>query len=165
MVPDQDRIKNHHHRASSRDWSSTPAGIFSAALLAIASLTGLGWSLINARSSTQFVPPQQSFVDRHPHQPDLASPEHASDPSQGSSTNQAPARLVIDINTATADQLRLLPSIGPKLAQRIIDDRTTNGPYESIAQLDRVSGIGPKTITKLTGWIAPIPEKRQESAP
>lgn len=47
--------------------------------------------------------------------------------------------LVIDLNTATRDDLQLLPGIGPVLSQRIIDNR----PYKSIDELRDVFGIGP----------------------
>ena len=54
----------------------------------------------------------------------------------------------IDINTATHAQLTLLPGIGDTLADRIIEYRTQNGPFNSIAELLQVEGIG---ATKLEG--------------
>ncbi len=56
---------------------------------------------------------------------------------------------MIDLNTASAGELDLLPRIGPALAERIIADREENGAYETIEELERVRGIGPKTIEKL----------------
>lgn len=55
----------------------------------------------------------------------------------------------VNINTATAKELELLPRIGPALAQRIIEDRTRNGAYKTIEDLNRVKGIGPKTLERL----------------
>jgi len=43
----------------------------------------------------------------------------------------------------------MLPGIGPALAARIIEDREKAGAYRSVEDLDRVKGIGPRTIEKL----------------
>lgn len=52
----------------------------------------------------------------------------------------------ININTADAALLATLPGIGDTLAQRIIDYRQANGPFTSIYELTRVSGIGDKKL-------------------
>jgi len=62
---------------------------------------------------------------------------------------RADLRTTLDINTATAAQLNALPNIGPALAERIVGDREANGRFESIMDLDRVPGIGPRTIESL----------------
>ena len=51
----------------------------------------------------------------------------------------------ININTSTVQALESLPDIGPVLAARIIQDR----PYVDVYALDRVKGIGPKTIERI----------------
>jgi competence ComEA-like helix-hairpin-helix protein len=61
----------------------------------------------------------------------------------------APAQRLVDVNTATVAQLDLLPGIGPKRAQAIIDERTEGGPFRSLDDLERVHGIGPRTVEKL----------------
>ena len=48
----------------------------------------------------------------------------------------------LDINTATQQQLQMLPGVGEVLAQRIIDYREVNGDFEAIEELMNVSGIG-----------------------
>lgn len=51
----------------------------------------------------------------------------------------------VDVNTATAEQLRAVRGIGPKTAQLIIEERTRGGKYESFDDFsERVKGIGPK---------------------
>jgi len=57
----------------------------------------------------------------------------------------------VDVNTATADALISLPGIGPALAQRILDFRAANGPFGSIEELAKVSGIGLQTVAGLKG--------------
>lgn len=60
-----------------------------------------------------------------------------------------PASGLININTATKEELEVLPAIGPAIAQRIIDDRTANGPYQQIEDLARVRGISAHTVDQL----------------
>jgi len=55
----------------------------------------------------------------------------------------------VDINAADVDTLQFLPGVGPVLAQRIVDDRRANGPYDSVSDLQRVHGIGSKTVKAL----------------
>ncbi len=76
-------------------------------------------------------------------------------PEQNTSSHAKPtedtaAEVLVDINTATVEQLDLLPGIGPVLAQRIVDWRTENGPFTSLSQLTLVSGIGIETLNKLS---------------
>lgn len=58
----------------------------------------------------------------------------------------------IDLNLATVDQLKTLPGVGAKIAQRIIDERGKR-PFASADDLRRVSGIGPKTLEKLRPFV------------
>lgn len=51
----------------------------------------------------------------------------------------------ININKATLDELCALKRIGPSYAQRIVDYREQNGPFEKPADIMKVRGIGPKT--------------------
>jgi len=59
----------------------------------------------------------------------------------------------VNINTASASQLEGLSGIGPKLAERILEYRTSNGPFKSPEQIINVKGIGPKTFEKFKGEI------------
>ncbi len=55
----------------------------------------------------------------------------------------------ININTATKAQLDGLKGIGPAKAQAVIDYRTKNGPFKTVDDLEKVSGIGPATMKDL----------------
>jgi len=55
----------------------------------------------------------------------------------------------LDLNRASADELEGLPGIGPKTAQRILEDRRTRGPFRKPSDLTRVKGIGAKTLARL----------------
>lgn len=74
----------------------------------------------------------------------VPSPPRAESPS---ALTPAPAK--VNINSATAAELEALPGIGPALAQRIVADRTSRGPFRSVNDLDRVRGIGPKIVESL----------------
>lgn len=58
----------------------------------------------------------------------------------------------VNINTASAEQLQLLPGIGPATARNVVAARAVR-PFKSIADLDRVKGIGPKTLDKLRPFV------------
>jgi competence protein ComEA len=58
---------------------------------------------------------------------------------------------LVNINLADAGQLDQLPGIGPVLADRIIANRTAEGPFVTLDDLQRVSGIGPALLEKLAG--------------
>ncbi len=55
----------------------------------------------------------------------------------------------VNINTANLSQLDTLPGIGPALAQRIIQYREANGPFQEEEDLKNVSGIGDKNFENL----------------
>lgn len=60
---------------------------------------------------------------------------------------------LVNINTASVAELQTLSGIGPSMAQSIIDERTKNGPFASVDDLMRVSGIGEKKLAKIKDCI------------
>ena len=63
----------------------------------------------------------------------------------------------IDINSASREQLVLLPGIGEAFAERIILFRDQHGPFASVDALRAVRGIGPATLAKIRPFIAAGP--------
>ena len=57
----------------------------------------------------------------------------------------------IDLNSAGASELTLLPKIGPVLAERILAFRSLHGEFESIEDLQVVHGVGPKIVDVIRG--------------
>jgi len=58
--------------------------------------------------------------------------------------------LPLDLDTASAPSLELLPGIGPALARRIVEDRERHGAFGSLEAFQRVRGIGPRTARALS---------------
>lgn len=73
--------------------------------------------------------------------------------SPSDSPANTPLRFTTDINNAPASELSLLPGIGHELANRIIIDRTTRGPFRSADDLTRVPGIGTKKLLEAAPMI------------
>ena len=55
----------------------------------------------------------------------------------------------IDVDRAGVRELERLPGVGPGMARKIVADRTTRGPFGSLAALDRVPGIGPALLARI----------------
>ena len=59
----------------------------------------------------------------------------------------------ININTATEEQLMLLPTVGPSKAERVVTWRKKNGGFKRPADLRRVKGFGYKTFKRLEPYL------------
>jgi competence protein ComEA len=76
------------------------------------------------------------------------------------SRKQVSLTALIDVNQADLAELQKLPGIGPKLSQRIVDERTLRGPFKTVEELRRVSGIGVKTLDRLRPLVTVEGQKR-----
>lgn len=65
-----------------------------------------------------------------------------------------PSDTRVRVNSATLEELMALPDIGQTTAQAILDYREANGPFTSMADLDAVTGIGPRTLEQLEGLVS-----------
>ena len=63
------------------------------------------------------------------------------------------AAAVVNINTATKEELTTIKGIGDKRAQEIIDYRKKNGDFKSVDELEKVPGIGPGTMKQIRSQI------------
>lgn len=66
----------------------------------------------------------------------------------------AAAEGVVNVNTADATTLQLLPRVGPAVAERIVEHRESNGPFKTKEDLLLVRGIGDATFDLLEPYVA-----------
>jgi competence protein ComEA len=71
----------------------------------------------------------------------------------GRSSHKLQPGQTLDVNTASESDLTSLPGVGPSLARRIAEYRTANGPFQTVDDLQNVSGIGPSKFDKMAPYI------------
>ncbi len=107
------------------------------------------WVTVEPRSQDDRDPTPATLVSHTPaalRQAVLPSAERAA-PKKAASLSGP-----IDVNRASAEELRTLPGIGPKMSQAIVDERA-KAPFKSVDELRRVRGIGPKTLDRLRSLV------------
>ena len=62
----------------------------------------------------------------------------------------------VDANSADWPELAQLPRIGETLARRIVESRQEQGPFSGHDDLQRVRGIGPRTLEQIRPYLAPL---------
>jgi competence protein ComEA len=70
---------------------------------------------------------------------------------------KAAAAAAVNLNTASVAQLEVLPGIGPRTAERIVEYRQKNGQFKKIEELMNVKGIGEKSFLKIKDRITVAP--------
>lgn len=73
----------------------------------------------------------------------------ASAASSSDGTASASSSDLVNINTADASKLQEIPGVGPSIAEKIVEYRTSNGRFRKIEDIKNVSGIGEKTFDKM----------------
>ncbi|MHB9048201.1 MAG: ComEA family DNA-binding protein [Pirellulales bacterium] len=68
------------------------------------------------------------------------------------------AKFHVDINKAEWPEFAQLPGIGETLARRIVASRAAEGPFLDHEGLQRVRGIGPRTLERVKPYLRPIPD-------
>lgn len=66
------------------------------------------------------------------------------------------AEFQVDINEAQFGEIVILPGVGEKLAQTIVEYRTSSGPFSSLEALTEVPGIGEKKLEAMIPYLTPI---------
>lgn len=141
--------------ATTLDWTSGPAKWAAVLVLGGASIFGMAWSITMRRpiSHVNVAAPAAAPapLPSPPSEPGRVILRE--EPAEPSPSPPSPRRLAqtarLNVNTASAAELELLPGIGPALAGRIVEDRQANGAFGSVDDLDRVKGIGPKTLDRI----------------
>jgi competence protein ComEA len=59
----------------------------------------------------------------------------------------------VNINTATAEELQLVPGIGPATADKILQMRKSYGPFKSVDDLLAIRGLGQKRLDKMRKYL------------
>jgi comEA protein len=77
----------------------------------------------------------------------LPAPEHSR--VYAEAAEAARAQTMVNVNTATDQELQAIPGIGPAIAKRIVDYRAQFGNFERIDELENISGIGPMKFEKM----------------
>jgi competence protein ComEA len=68
------------------------------------------------------------------------------------------ARFQVDVNRADWPELIQLPGVGQVLAERWIAERERGGEFRSVDDLERVRGMGPRTLERIRPYLLPMPD-------
>jgi competence protein ComEA len=71
------------------------------------------------------------------------------------------AKFQVNVNQADWPELMQLPGVGRTLAERVIAEREESGAFQSVEELTRVDGIGPRTIQRIRPYLLPIADEAE----
>jgi competence ComEA-like helix-hairpin-helix protein len=109
------------------------------------------WLRVRSESSTNAVAPTAN------------KPGRSSNAPRERTRKEAAISKPIELNGATLEDLLLLPGIGLKRAQRIIEERE-KAPFRSVDELSRVPGIGRITVDRLRPYVTVERKSGEEAA-
>jgi competence protein ComEA len=72
----------------------------------------------------------------------------------GAAAAEASLSGVVNVNTATPEQLEMLPGIGESKARAILEARDERGRFESVEELLEVTGIGERALARIRPFVA-----------
>lgn len=84
----------------------------------------------------------------------VAAPCSCLCPAAVAQPTATPAPTIIDINTATAEELTALPGLGPEKAAALVRYREENGPFAALADAAAVKGISLRMTESWAGLAA-----------
>jgi len=73
--------------------------------------------------------------------------------TQGLCAKKKPPLHPVNLNTATAAELQLVPGIGPATADKILQARKSYGSFKSVDDLQAIKGLGPKKLEKMRKYL------------
>jgi competence ComEA-like helix-hairpin-helix protein len=83
----------------------------------------------------------------------IATISSAAMAADSASVVAAPITGIVNLNTADAAQLAMLPRVGLKAAQRIVDYRNEHGSFKKTSDLMQVKGFGEKSFERLAAYV------------
>ena len=124
-----------------------------AALCALVVSMGGTW----ATAEPVTTPPSRAATGRAPAPAPARAPEPGTTAPPSSAPAPKPARKQVtgklNLNTASEEQLMLLPAVGPSKAERVVAWRKKNGGFKRVADLRRVKGFGYRTLKRLEPFL------------
>lgn len=107
----------------------------------------LGFTLGRGQRDASFVISESAFAAKTESVAGNGSSE------DGNGSGRSDESYIININSATAEELERLDGIGPVIAERIVSYREQEGEFKSIEDITKVQGIGAATFEDIRGHI------------